>query len=130
MCHASFLKNLDKLFNLLKVLKTELLILSVILTFLLPYEESLNIADCYGLNDDDLSSDLFPLTYSLIDHEQQKDEIILAWAQKAQHYSVKKFDGGGNAIDELICFKDKIVVVLTSLQKDIIQWLSIVPSRH
>jgi hypothetical protein len=89
---------------------------------ILPYEKCLNIADCYGLNDDDLSSDSFPLTYSLIDHEQQKDEIILARAQKAQHYSVKKFDGCGNAIHELICFKDKIVVVLTSLQKHIIQW--------
>jgi hypothetical protein len=36
---------------------------------ILPYEESLDMADCYGLDDDDLSSDSFPLTYSLIDCE-------------------------------------------------------------
>ena len=30
---------------------------------ILPYEEALNMADCYGLDDEDLSSDSFPLTY-------------------------------------------------------------------
>jgi hypothetical protein len=59
------------------------------------------MADCHGLDDDDQSSDSFPLTYSLIDCEQQKDAILLAQAQKAQHYSLKKFHGGSNAIHKL-----------------------------
>jgi hypothetical protein len=41
--------------------------------------------------------------------------------KKAQHYILKKFHGGSNAVHELICFKDKIVI-LTSLQKHIVQW--------
>jgi hypothetical protein len=87
---------------------------------ILPDEESLDMADCHGLDDDDQSSDSIPLTYSLIDCEQQKDAILLAQAQKAQHYSLKKFHGGSNAIHKLICFKDKIVIP-TTLQKHSMQ---------
>jgi hypothetical protein len=40
--------------------------------------ESLDMADCYGLNSDDLPDDAFPLlSYTLIDREQKKDKTLL-----------------------------------------------------
>jgi hypothetical protein len=36
--------------------------------------ESLDMADCYGLNSDDLPEDAFPISYTLIDHKQKKDK--------------------------------------------------------
>jgi hypothetical protein len=50
------------------------------------------MAYCHGLNDD-LSSDSFPLMYSLIDREQQKDEILLAQAQKLSITLSRSFMG-------------------------------------
>jgi hypothetical protein len=56
-----------------------------------------------------LASDTFALTYySLVDHEQHKDETLLAWAQKAQHYILKKFHGGSNAVHELSVSKTRL----------------------
>jgi hypothetical protein len=40
-------------------------------------EESLNMTDCYGLDDNDLPNDSFPLIYSLINCEQQQDETLI-----------------------------------------------------
>jgi hypothetical protein len=62
---------------------------------ILLYEESFNMTDCYGLDDNDLPNDSFPLIYSLINCEQQQDEPLIAQAQKAQQYSLKKFHAGG-----------------------------------
>jgi hypothetical protein len=60
------------------VLKTKLLILSVVLVFFcMKNEESLNMTDCYGLDDNDLPNDSFPLIYSLINCEQQQDETLI-----------------------------------------------------
>jgi hypothetical protein len=39
--------------------------------------ESLDMADCYGLNSDDLPDNAFPISYTLIDHEQKKDKTLL-----------------------------------------------------
>jgi hypothetical protein len=39
--------------------------------------ESLDIADCYGLDSDDLPDDAFPISYTLIDCEQKKDKTLL-----------------------------------------------------
>jgi hypothetical protein len=39
--------------------------------------ESLDVADCYGLDSDDLPDDAFPISYTLIDHEQKKDKTLL-----------------------------------------------------
>jgi hypothetical protein len=56
----------------------------------------LNMADCYGLDKTDLPSTAFPVTYELINREQQKDETLLATIQKGvQHYTLKAFHGGG-----------------------------------
>ena len=53
--------------------------------------------DCYGLNKDDLPSDAFPITYQLINHEQNKDKTLLATFKGAKHYTIKKFHGGGRS---------------------------------
>jgi hypothetical protein len=76
--------------------------------------QSLDIADCYGLNSDDLPDDAFPISYTLIDREQKKDKTLLKRAQ-TRSYSLKKFHGGGATV-HLLCFKDKIVIP-TSLTK-------------
>jgi hypothetical protein len=39
--------------------------------------ESLDMADCYGLNSDDLPDDAFPISYTLIDCKQKKDKTLL-----------------------------------------------------
>jgi hypothetical protein len=39
--------------------------------------ESLDMADCYGLDCDDLPDNAFPISYTLIDHEQKKDKTLL-----------------------------------------------------
>jgi hypothetical protein len=76
--------------------------------------ESLDMADCYGLDSDDLPDDAFPISYTLIDCEQKKDKTLLKQAQTCS-YSLKKFHGGGATV-RLLCFKDKIVIP-TSLTK-------------
>jgi len=83
--------------------------------------ESLDMADCYGLDNDDLPLNAFPVSYALLDREQKKDKTLLNRVRNsAQEYSLKKFHGGGNTV-HLLCFKDRIVVP-TSLRKRIIQW--------
>jgi hypothetical protein len=72
--------------------------------------ESLDMADCYGLNSNDLPDDAYPISYTLLDHKQKNDKMILKQAQTMTHaYSLKKFYGGGTTVC-LLCFKDKIIV--------------------
>jgi hypothetical protein len=56
--------------------------------------KSLDMADCCGLDSDDLPNDAFPISYTLIDCEQKKDKSLLKWAQTSL-CSLKKFHGGG-----------------------------------
>jgi hypothetical protein len=78
--------------------------------------ESLDMADCYGLDSDELPDNAFPKINTLLDHEQKKDKTLLKQAQTTTcAYSLKKFHGGGTTVC-LLCFKDKIVVP-TSLTK-------------
>jgi hypothetical protein len=81
--------------------------------------KSLDRADCYGLDSDDIPDNAFPISYTLIDCKQKKDKILLKQAQTCSH-SLKKFHGGGATVP-LLCFKDKIVI-LTSLTKRIVEW--------
>ena len=37
-----------------------------------------DMADCYGLDKDDLPSNAFLITYQLINHKQNKDKTLLA----------------------------------------------------
>jgi hypothetical protein len=39
--------------------------------------ESLEMADCYGLDSDDLPDNAFLISYTLIDHEQRKNKTLL-----------------------------------------------------
>jgi hypothetical protein len=76
--------------------------------------ESLDMADCYGLDSDDLPDNAFLISYTIIDHKQKKDKTLLKQAQTSV-YSLKKFHRGGATVC-LLCFKDKIVIP-TSLTK-------------
>ena len=68
------------------------------------------MADCYGLDKDDLPSDAFPITYQLINCKQQKDKTLLGTIkQGAKHYTLKEFHGGGRS-SQLFCYKDRIVI--------------------
>jgi hypothetical protein len=81
--------------------------------------ESSDMADCYGLNSDDLTDNTFPISYTLTDHKQKKDKTHSKQAQ-THSYSLKKFHRGAATV-RLLCFKDKIVIP-TSLTKQIVQW--------
>jgi len=63
------------------------------------------MADYYGLNSDDLPPDAFPVSYTLLDHEQKKDKTLLKKVQNSTQYSLKKFHGGSTTI-RLLCFKN------------------------
>ena len=68
-----------------------------------------DLANCYGLDKDDLPSNAFPITYQLINHEQNKDKTLLATAKGAKHYMLKEFHGG-NRSPQLLCYKNRIVI--------------------
>jgi len=85
-----------------------------------PSPESLDMAEFFGLDSDDLPPNAFPVSYTLLDREQKKDKTLLKKVHKSTQYSLKKFHGGGTTV-RLLCFKNKIVVP-TSLTKRMIQW--------
>jgi len=53
--------------------------------------ESLDMADYYGLNSDDLPPNAFLVSYTLLDCKQKKDKTLLKKVQKSTQYSLKKF---------------------------------------
>ena len=67
------------------------------------------MADCYGLNKDDLPSDAFPSTYQLINHEQNKDKTLLATVKGAKHYTLKELHWGDRS-PQLLCCKNGIAI--------------------
>ena len=80
-----------------------------------------DIADCYGLDKDDLPSDAFPFTYQLINCKQNNDKTLLATIKNgAKNYSLKEFHGGGRS-SQLLCYKNRVVVP-QGLQKRVVQW--------
>ena len=57
-----------------------------------------DMADCYGLNKDDLQSNTFPITYQLINRKQNNDKTLLVTIKNgAKIYSLKEFHGGGRS---------------------------------
>jgi hypothetical protein len=76
-----------------------------------------HIAECFGV--EDLDDNVFPLTYKLIDKEQQSDKQLLK-ALKSGLYSIHAFCGGGTKRD-LICHNGKIVIP-TSLRQRTVEW--------
>ena len=78
-----------------------------------------DIADCYGLNKDDPPSDAFPITYQLINCEQNNDKTLLVTIKNgAKHYSLKEFHGGGRS-SQLLCYKNRIIIP-QGLQKRVV----------
>jgi hypothetical protein len=79
------------------------------------------LADHFGLHDNDLPEDVYPLHYQLIQKCQKTDKpLITKYKQKASNYQLNSFRGGGKST-KLICYKDKIVIP-TSLQKRVVNW--------
>ena len=87
-------------------------------SFYRDYVETL--AKCYGLDEEDLPKDAFPLTYKNIQREQQKDKELLKLVQDSPNYQLKTFRGGGKT-RSLICHNDKIVMPST-LQRRTVEW--------
>ena len=68
---------------------------------------SLNeLAKHFGLEDDDLPSDAFPVTYSNIMRQQQQDKTLLKLFKNSKNLKFKEFHGGGKSY-KLICNKEK-----------------------
>ena len=84
-----------------------------------PTQES-NMAECLGMDSDDLSDDAYPLTYKHIMQEQQKDKTLLADLKKNPRLTLKTYRGGGKE-RSLITFDEKIVIP-QSLQQRTVQW--------
>jgi hypothetical protein len=79
------------------------------------------LADYFGLDEDDLSEDIYPLSYQNIRHFQQQDKkLIQKYQQKAVNFHLKAFRGGGKTRN-LICYNDKIVIP-TTLQRRVVSW--------
>ena len=69
-----------------------------------------DIAECYGLNKDDLPSDTFPITYQLINCEQNNDKTLLATIKNGEKsYLLKEFHGGSRS-SQLLCYKNRIII--------------------
>ena len=68
-----------------------------------------DIVDCYRLDKDDLPSNAFPITYKLINHEQNKDKTLLTTAKGVKHYMLKEFHGGDRS-PQLLCYKNRIMI--------------------
>jgi putative transposase len=85
-----------------------------------PKSTELLLAECYGLEKDDLPSTAFPVSYPLIQREQEKDETLLRLAESSKHYSLKDFHGGGRT-NRLLCYKDRIVIP-KRLQSRVVHW--------
>ena len=83
--------------------------------------EELDTAESFGLDKDDLPGDAFPVTYQLINREQQLDKTLLATVEKdKKNFNLKEFHGGGRST-RLLCYKDRIVIP-KRLQKRVVEW--------
>ena len=79
------------------------------------------MAEHFGLDDDDLLADAFPLQYKMISGEQKKDKNLFKLLQSnTPGFHIKAFCGGGKK-RELICHNNKIVIP-SSLQKRVVDW--------
>ena len=79
-----------------------------------------SMAECYGLDESNLPEDAFPLTYSNILKEQQKDKSLKDCINNKPHYSIQPYHGGGKKW-ALITYKNRIVIP-KSLQERTVTW--------
>jgi hypothetical protein len=79
------------------------------------------LAEHFALDNDELSNDIFPLHYKLIQQHQQKQRDLFIKLQKKQDgFHLKSFCGGGKK-RTLICRHEKIIIP-TTLQRRIVTW--------
>jgi hypothetical protein len=78
------------------------------------------LAEHFGLEDDDLPKDSFPVHYKLISKHQLNDKKLLTKLQDSDAYHLKTFRGGGKQ-RHLICRDDKIVIPAT-LSRRVVEW--------
>jgi hypothetical protein len=67
------------------------------------------LAEHFGLDNDDLPKDAFPLTYKHIALHQRNDKDLMRKLLHRTEFRIKSFHGGGKKRD-LICRNDKIVI--------------------
>lgn len=79
------------------------------------------LADNFGLEDDDLPEDAYPLQYKLIArHQNLRKDLFLKLNKKQDGFHLKSFRGGGKK-QSLICRNEKIVIPMT-LQNRVVTW--------
>jgi hypothetical protein len=79
------------------------------------------LTDNFGLEDDDLSEDAYPLQYKLIArHQNLQKDLFLKLNKKQDGFHLKSFRGGGKK-QFLICRNEKIVIP-TTLQNRVVTW--------
>jgi len=78
------------------------------------------LAECFGLDDDDLSPKTFPLQYKTIARHQGADKELLQKLKTSDAYTIQTFRGGGKS-RTLICHNGKIVIPQT-LQRRVAEW--------
>ena len=79
------------------------------------------MAEVYGLDKEELSSDIFPLRFRHIEEYQSRDKALLRkLASKSVGYTLNSFRGGGKSRD-LVCLNDKIVIP-KPLRKRVVEW--------
>ena len=81
----------------------------------------LYLTEHFGLDDDDLSDDIFPLHYKLIaQHQTKQQDLLFKVKHKQDGFHLKSFCGGGKK-RILICRQEKIIIP-TTLQRRIVTW--------
>jgi hypothetical protein len=78
------------------------------------------LADHFGLKDDDLPVNAYPLQFKIIAKYQQKQPDLVSKVQKHEGFQIKSFCGGGKKRD-LICHNEKIVIP-TAIQRRVVEW--------
>ena len=76
------------------------------------------LAEAFG--QEELSTDIFPINYSLLDKYQRKDKALLSKLENPS-YTLHPFHGGDKHPVKLICRNEKIVVP-AGLQKQVVCW--------
>ena len=79
-----------------------------------------NLGEHFGLEEDDLPKDAFPLSYKTLMQHQQSDKKLQQLALTNPHYSLTQFHGGGKT--RTLITKDNKIVVPATLQKRCVNW--------
>jgi len=81
------------------------------------------MAEVYGLEEEDLPEDAYPLNYKSIMIAQQKDQSLLQLAKTNTEYNLKEFSAAGK--ERLLICKGNKIVIPESLQLRIVEWYHI-----